>query len=163
MILHIILVLLFELSLWCQVLIGAISLTKLTFKYIWKPFVQNNKGCPLVGTRTSNDYTKSNNTSTTTLNFCIPCLPTAIFVQLSDLVHVILAVGIVQKSCINPNIRKSQLLEVHGDQIYNYTKYCIQCHQLLGIMQCYNCLLYISFFANKGPVGYYRTLTSFLA
>ena len=34
-----------------------------------------------------------------------------------------------------------------------YTKYCMQCHLLFGIMQWYNYLLYISFIANKGWSG----------
>ena len=62
---------------------------------------KNNKGCALVGTKTSSDNRKSNNTPTTTSNVCILCLPTTIFVQFCNLVYVILTVGIVQKSCIN--------------------------------------------------------------
>ena len=39
---------------------------------------KNNKGCALLGIRTSNYDSKNNNI--TTSNVCIPCLPTTIFV-----------------------------------------------------------------------------------
>ena len=58
------------------------------------------------GTKTSNDNNKSNNIPTTSSNVCIPCLQTTIVVQFYNLVYVILAVGIVQNSCIPPNILK---------------------------------------------------------
>ena len=59
---------------------------KLTFKDIWTNHLsKNTKGCTLVGTKTSNKTT-----TTTTLNVCIPCLPTTIFVQFCDLLYIIL-------------------------------------------------------------------------
>jgi hypothetical protein len=80
------------------------------FAQICEPFTphlfKDNRGCALVGTRTSNDNHENNNTTTTTSIVCIPCLPTTIFVSFCDLVHVILAVGIVHNSCLNPNILK---------------------------------------------------------
>ena len=75
---------------------------KLSFKNIWTNNLSKyNKGCVLVGTKTSNDNNKSNNTTTTTSNLYIPCPSTTIFVQFYDLMYVVLAVGIVQHSCIN--------------------------------------------------------------
>ena len=54
---------------------------RLSFKFIWTNYLSNiNKGRSLVGTKTSNDISKSNNTTTATLNVCISCSPTAIFV-----------------------------------------------------------------------------------
>jgi hypothetical protein len=50
-------------------------------KFIWTTHLfKNNKGCALVGTQTSNDNNKSNNTTTINSNVCIPCLPTTIIV-----------------------------------------------------------------------------------
>lgn len=40
----------------------------------------------------------------TTFIVCIPSLQTSIFVQFYELVYVILTVGVIQKSCINPNM-----------------------------------------------------------
>ena len=57
------------------------SQSQLIIKYIWtNQLSTNNKGCVLLGTKTSNDNSQSNNTTTTTLNVCIPCLPTILFV-----------------------------------------------------------------------------------
>ena len=47
--------------------------------YLNKSLVQDNKGCALTGTKTSNDI-KSNDITTTSLNACILCLATIIFV-----------------------------------------------------------------------------------
>jgi hypothetical protein len=48
-------------------------------RYIWTNHLcKDNKGCALVATKTSNDYSKNNNTTTTTLNVCMPCIPTTI-------------------------------------------------------------------------------------
>ena len=41
---------------------------------------KNNKGCALVGTKTSNNDSESNITMTTTLIVCIPCSPLTVFV-----------------------------------------------------------------------------------
>jgi hypothetical protein len=42
------------------------TILKLTYKYIWinQLFKKKNKGCALVGTKTRNDNSKSNNTTT---------------------------------------------------------------------------------------------------
>ena len=53
---------------------------ELTFKCIWTDHLsKRNKGCALVGTKTSNNNSKSNNTTTTISNVCILCLPTTTF------------------------------------------------------------------------------------
>ena len=48
--------------------------------YLDNPLVQNNMGCALTETKTSNANSKSNNNTTTSLNVCISCSPTTIFV-----------------------------------------------------------------------------------
>ena len=53
-----------------------------------------------MGMQTSNGN-KNNNTTTITSDVCIKCLSSTIFVQFCDLVYGILAVQILQKSCIN--------------------------------------------------------------
>ena len=45
-----------------------------------EPLIQKNNGCAFMGTKTSNDNIKSNNTTSTTSNVCVPCSPTNIFV-----------------------------------------------------------------------------------
>jgi hypothetical protein len=49
--------------------------------YLDKPLVQvrNIEECVFVGMKTSNDNSKSNNTTIATSNVCISCLPTTIF------------------------------------------------------------------------------------
>jgi hypothetical protein len=39
--------------------------------------------------------------------FCDPCLPTTTFIWFYNLVFAMLAIGIIQDSCINPNTLKS--------------------------------------------------------
>ena len=74
-------------------------------KYIWRNHLSTrNSGCACVGEIVSNDNNKNMNIITTTLNVCIPSSPTTVFVKFYDLVYVILTAGVVQKSCINPNV-----------------------------------------------------------
>jgi hypothetical protein len=74
---------------------GQVHITSRTdiSKYIWTNHLsKNNKGCALVGTKTSNDdNNKSNNTTSNRI-------------VLRSSVHVISMVRILQNSCINPNI-----------------------------------------------------------
>ena len=104
--------------LWCEAIISlGNSTSRISFVpfpktnvqvYLDKPLVRKEKGCAFVGTIYNiKRQPLSNNTTTTTLNVCVPGSPTTIFVQFSDLVYVILAVGVVRKSCRNPNILKS--------------------------------------------------------
>lgn len=82
----------------------------LTFKYVWTNHLStNSKTCALVGTKKikSTDNNKSNNTTSTTLNVYISCLPIIIFVYLRYQTYVKLAVEIVLNSCINSTILKS--------------------------------------------------------
>ena len=48
--------------------------------HVDKPLVQRNKGCAFVGTKISNDNNENNNIITTTLNVCITCSLTVLFV-----------------------------------------------------------------------------------
>ena len=75
-----------------------------------------------MGTKTSNDNIKSNNTTITTSNICISCLPIITFVEFRDLVYVILAIKIVPNSYMNLDILKFMVsFYIHN---FEYTILC---------------------------------------
>ena len=66
------------------------------------------------------------------LMVCISCLLTNIFMQFCNLVYVILGVGIVQSSWINPNILKFQFKLITKD-IYHLLGLDVMPYQLLNL------------------------------
>ena len=64
------------------------NILELTFNYIWANHLcKNNKGCALVGTKTSNNNKNNNNTSTTTSNVSTPCLQPPNLCSFIPIVH----------------------------------------------------------------------------
>ena len=61
------------------------------------------------GDKTIKQSESNNTTVTTTSNFCIPHLPTAIFVEFYNLVYIIVVLENVQNSCINPDTAWEQI------------------------------------------------------
>ena len=101
--------------------------------HVDKPLVQRNKGCAFVGTKISNDNNENNNIITTTLNVCITCSLTVLFVWFCSLVYIKLTYGIVQNISLSLSLSRTLNMYEHvrGNLLFMYSIFGPHCHILL--------------------------------